>query len=119
MTTYQKDPTDLRNYFDELERGIGHRGASFTDCDRLCWTHDGKGTSRFLFRELKAQGEKQISEGQKWALSSLAKQPNITVWGGRVLEVDQILWKDFQTDEQAIITGAEWKRRVSAWWEGK
>jgi hypothetical protein len=119
VTQLVRRPLDISNYFDELERGIGHRGSSFTDADRICWTHNGKGANRFLFRELKAEGEKELNAGQKWALEALAKVPRVTVWGGRHLGGDRILFRDFANGKQEVITGDTWKSRVHAWWEGE
>lgn len=30
MTQFRKDPSAISNYFDEVERGIGKRGSTFT-----------------------------------------------------------------------------------------
>lgn len=113
------------NAFAELERGIGHRGSSFTDLDSLCWTHDGK-TNRFLIRELKAKGEAKPKPGQWWALQAIAHYPAITVWFARLREDGQILFinmrgnreREPETGQSEVISGAEWKQRVHDWWEG-
>jgi hypothetical protein len=81
VTQLECDPHALSNWFDDVLRGIGRRGSSFTDIDRLTvrgCTHDGH-TRRYLYQEFKRPHE-ACADAQWWVLYDLAREPNATAW---------------------------------------
>lgn len=116
MTQLRKFRDSISNYFDEVERGIGKRGSTFTDVDAV--THD-MDTGRFLFREFKEQGE-ELDKAQRWVLEALAGLPRCTVWFVRRVDAGFIGWAQFGSGRsEEIISEHEYRRRLSAWWEDK
>lgn len=114
MTQLRKFPQSISNYFDDVERGIGKRGSTFTDVDAV--SHD-LDTKRFLFREFK-QPDEPLRDAQRWVLRDLAGLPRCTVWLVRRMGDGLIGWVQFgvgQTIEETI-TEAEYCRRLFAWW---
>jgi hypothetical protein len=114
MSQLRKFPQAISNYFDDVERGVGKRGSTFTDVDAV--SHD-KDTKRFLFREFKHETE-PLSAAQRWVLQDLAGLPRCTVWLVRRLGDGLIGWAQFgvgQTEEE-VITEVEYCRRLFAWW---
>lgn len=119
---YDLDP--ISNWFDSVLAGIGHRGSSFTDIDRLvvrALTHDGL-SRRFLFQEFKRPRE-ECSNGQWWALSDLARQPRTTVWLVRQCEgLESVELTVFFSEPNAGLLKAEtlsieaYRQRFADWW---
>lgn len=115
MTQLRKDPDAISNYFDELLRGIGKRGSTFTDIDAV--THD-KDTGRFLFQEFK-QPTERLHPAQAMMLRDLARVPVFTVWLVRRLNAGRIGWIDFhggRPQHEEIITEREYQARFGSWW---
>lgn len=113
MTQLRNNPASISNYFDEIERGVGKRGSTFTDIDGV--SHD-LDTHRFLFREFKQPGE-PLNKAQRWTLADLATLPRCTVWFLRRLGNDVIGFGHFQSgrrEEQITVT--EYRRRLRCWW---
>jgi hypothetical protein len=129
---YDLDP--ITNYFDRISDGIGHRGSSFSDIDRLdgallppplkdaplVVTHDG-GTPhchRFLIQEYKEEGE-AMGEGQRRTLEALATQEHFTVWQVVRRRDGRVGWKDLAAErakDAETITATEYRARVERWW---
>jgi hypothetical protein len=116
MTTLRRNAADISNYFDRLTQGIGHRGSSFTDVDRLCITHD-LGRGRALFQEFKHEGE-QLPIGQRRALEWLATQPALSVWLVTKRKDGNVALLDFRARQQIVLTESDYQRRFRQWWEG-
>lgn len=118
------DLAPISNWFDSVLAGIGHRGSSFTDVDRLvirALTHDGF-SRRFLFQEFKRPTE-ECSNGQWWALSDLARQPRTTVWLARQCDgLKSIELTVFFSEPSAGLLKAEtlsldaYRQRYADWW---
>lgn len=107
------DLNPISNYFDEIERGIGKRGSTFSDVDGV--SHD-LDTNRFLFREFK-QKDEALTKGQRWLLSALAPLPGCSVWFLRRLGDGLIGWAVFGTGKlEEVITEAEYQERLRRWW---
>jgi hypothetical protein len=111
MTQRRNDRDAISNYFDEIERGIGKRGSSFTDVDAV--THD-RDTDRFLFREFKHAGER-LTDGQLIMLRALATLPNCTVWIVRKLD-DGCIGVGLPDRPQEQVTVADYRERLRCWW---
>ncbi len=113
MTQLRKFRDSISNYFDEIERGIGKRGSTFTDIDAC--SHD-LDTHRFLFREFKQPGE-GLDKAQRWILRDLANLPGCTVWFLRRLDLDRIDFGHFGSGRRAeVINVFEYRRRLACWW---
>jgi hypothetical protein len=113
MTQLRKFRDAISNYFDDLERGIGPRGSTFTDVDAV--SHDAP-TKRFLFREFKHDGE-DLSKAQVWTLRELATLPGCTVWFVRRRDDGWIGFAVFGSGQaEEAITVEEYRRRLAAWW---
>jgi hypothetical protein len=113
MTQLRKFRDSISNYFDELERGIGKRGSTFTDVDAV--THDME-TGRFLFREFKYDGE-PLDPAQEWVLKELAGLPRCTVWFLRRLPDSLIGWSEFGSGRpEEVISEYEYRERLRRWW---
>ncbi len=113
MTQLRKYRDSISNYFDEVERGVGKRGSSFTDVDAI--SHD-KDTHRFLFREFKHKDE-PLDPAQRWVLADLAHLPGCTVWFVRRLGRGLIGWARFGSGKcEETITEGEYRRRLHCWW---
>jgi hypothetical protein len=114
MTQLRKFPHAISNYFDEIERGIGKRGSTFSDVDAI--SHD-LDTKRFLFREFKQPGE-LLHEPQRWLFRDLAGLSRCTVWLVRRMEDGQIGWAQFGVGQRCeeVISVTEYQRRLFAWW---
>jgi len=116
MTQLRKFRDAVSNYFDDIERGIGKRGSTFTDVDAV--SHD-MDTKRFLFREFKVQGE-ELSTAQRWVLRDLAELPRCTVWFVRRLDNHMLGWAQFGSGRyEETITVDEYRRRLAQWWAGE
>jgi len=117
MTQLRKFRDSISNYFDEIERGIGKRGSTFTDVDAV--SHDGD-TGRFLFREFKADNE-PLDKAQAWVLRELAHLPKCTVWFVRRLDAGFIGWAQFGSgqQEEEVISIEEYQERLRCWWAGR
>ena len=116
MTQLRKHRDAISNYFDQLERGIGKRGSTFTDVDAV--SHDGD-TRRFLFREFKQDGER-LDPAQRWVLRELAHLPGCTVWFVRKRDDGRIGWAVFGSGRrEAAITEADYRRRLQGWWDNQ
>lgn len=115
MTQLRKFRDSVSNYFDELERGIGKRGSTFTDVDAI--THD-KDTGCFLFREFKREGE-PLADAQRWVLRELAGLPRCTVWFVRQRDDGQIGFAVFGSGEpEHVISEDEYRQKLNDWWYG-
>ena len=115
MTQLRKFRDNVSNYFDDIERGIGKRGSSFTDVDAL--SHDGD-TGRFLFREFKVDGE-TLDKAQEWTLTELSWLDKCTVWLVRKRADGMIGWAVFRAEgvtPEKPITVREYQRRLKQWW---
>lgn len=113
MTQLRKFRDSISNYFDEIERGIGKRGSTFTDVDAV--SHDID-THRFLFREFKQQGER-LDKAQRWVLTDLADLPCCTVWFLRRIDGRQIGFGQFRSGRrEEIISESEYRERLRRWW---
>jgi hypothetical protein len=127
VTQLRKDPDAISNRFDAILAGVGHRGSSFTDIDRIvvaALTHDGY-SRRFLFQEFKHPGE-ECPTGQWWALYDLARQPNTSVWLVTECEdlerVDWIAFKEVPKDgilTAETISIETYRERFANWWNQK
>ena len=127
MTQLRKDPEAISNRFDAILAGVGHRGSSFTDIDRLvvaALTHDGY-SRRFLFQEFKRVGE-DCPTGQWWALYNLARQPNTSVWLVKECDdlefVEWIAFKEVPKDgllTAETISIETYRERFTEWWDQK
>jgi hypothetical protein len=127
VTQLRKDPEAISNRFDAILAGVGHRGSSFTDIDRLvvaALTHDGY-SRRFLFQEFKRVGE-ECPIGQWWALYDLARQPNTSVWLVKECEdlefIECVTFKEVPKD--GILTAERlsldtYRERFADWWNQK
>ena len=115
MTQLRKFRDSISNYFDEIERGIGKRGSTFTDVDAV--SHD-KDTGRFLFREFK-EAQEPLHKAQVWVLRDLATLPRCTVWMVRRIDHQHIGLGVFGSGRpEERITVDEYRRRLAAWWHG-
>ena len=113
MTQRRNHFDAVSNYFDDIERGIGKRGSSFTDIDGMSHDRDG---DRFLFREFKTNGE-QMDIHQYEALKALARLPKCTVWFLRKLGDGKIRFGAIGSNEPGeIISEEEYKQRLRKWW---
>lgn len=115
MTQLRKHRDAISNYFDDLVRGLGKRGSTFTDIDAV--THD-KDTSRFLFQEFK-QADEPLHPAQAMVLRDLAGLPRCTVWFVRRVPNGRIGWMEYRPGApqlEEIITEREYKARFAAWW---
>lgn len=117
MTQLRKFRDSISNYFDNLERGIGKRGSTFTDVDAI--THDAD-TKRFLFREFKEPTE-LLDKAQHWTLTELAGLPRCEVWFVRRMDGGLIGWYRFPAtaDDEVVITEAEYRELLAGWWRGE
>ena len=116
VTQLRKFRDSISNWFDEIERGVGKRGSTFTDVDAI--THD-KDTKRFLFREFKRKGER-LDKAQRWVLSDLAGLPGCTVWFVRKEDDDHVGWARFGSGlKEQVITVPEYRIKLAHWWANK
>jgi len=116
MTQLRKQRDSISNWLDDIERGIGKRGSTFTDIDAC--SHDAQ-THRFLFRELKQPGE-ALDKAQRWILSDLAHLPGCTVWFIRRLESGCIGFGHFRSGRrEEVISVFEYRRRLQCWWNNE
>ena len=117
MTQLRKFPDDISNYFDEIEKGIGKRGSSFSNLDAV--SHDGDKPERFLFREFKHESE-DLDPAQKWALEGLARLPRCTVLVIRKLNSGIIELSVFMPKRnkwhKKTITVSEYQSKIKHWW---
>lgn len=113
MTQLRKYPHAISNFFDEIEKGLGKRGSTFTDIDGI--SHD-KDTKRFLFREFKQPNER-LHPAQRMVLRDLAGLPRCTVWFLRRLRDGRIGFAQFGSGRlEEAITVEEYRARVRRWW---
>jgi hypothetical protein len=146
MTQRRNDPGCITNYFDRVLAGVGHRGSSFIDIDRVDWaplvfTQDD-GTGRVLVQEFKHE-EEPTNMGQLRALIGLVRiSPAITVWMVTKYGDGHIGWRDLRewltyvrarpgvtdyasawtTGPGAVmetITAVEYRTRFHAWWNNQ
>jgi hypothetical protein len=120
------DPNSLSNWFDRQLTGIGHRGSSFTDLDRLDWSPmvftQNDVTGRVLVQEFKQDGEKK-NPAQFRALRGLARiaPQKLSVWCVVRRRDGFIGWCDVatfvRTKQTEIITLDEFRGRFRRWWE--
>lgn len=123
MTVLRRDPSSITNYFDELFRGIGHRGSSFMDLDNACFcvSHDGE-TKRALIMEFKDKDE-PCSKGQQRVLEGLTElSDRITCWylqrqSGGVVHFAE--YRKGATQCMERITEPECRERYRQWWDGE
>lgn len=116
MTQLRKFRDSISNYFDEIERGIGKRGSTFTDVDAI--THD-MDTHRFLFREFK-QPHERLDKAQRWVLRDLANLPRCTVWFLRRMDGGLIGFGQFGSGRpEEVITEDEYRDRLRRWWNAE
>lgn len=122
MTRLLRDPTDISNYIDSLTDGIGARGSSFRDVDRLTLVHNGGGAARFLFQELKWRDEWEgQTQGQvaslEWAMSDLAQSSeSFSVWRV-IVEPDMTLTvKDYRSGVEKRLTPEQYRAAFQKWW---
>lgn len=113
MSQLRKFRDSISNYFDEIERGVGKRGSTFSDVDAV--SHDME-TRRFLFREFKEDGE-LLDKAQMWILRDLAKLPRCTVWVVRRNGDGVILFEHEPYSVGVAIGVDEYRARLSAWWQ--
>jgi hypothetical protein len=112
MTFYRKDPGSISNHFDEIFKGIGLRGSSFTDIDKLWIVHDVK-TRRFLMFEFKNRGE-ILNSSQELTLTEFAKLPgckSIAIWWNDNDDYKVIYYPDDRVGERAL------QSMLRDWWE--
>jgi hypothetical protein len=112
MTQIRCAPASISNYFDDLLKGIGHRGSSFTDIDAA--THD-EATDRWLFQEFKGPDE-TLNRGQARHLLGLARQDYATVWCVRKRHDGYLDWCDVRSRQSGVITTGEYQARFRRWW---
>lgn len=113
VTQRRNDPDSIRNHFDRIAEGIGHRGSSFSDLDAI--SHDGR-THRFLVQEFKRPNE-MMSAAQRALLTDLAKEPRFTVWFLMKMNEGEIVWSDFLSLSPEIITAEQYRERLREWWD--
>jgi hypothetical protein len=114
MTQLRHCKCGASNLLDEIERDIGHRGSSFMDFDAV--SHDMR-THRFLVRELKRPNE-ALNAGERITLRDLALEPRFTVWYLQLWSTGEIAWIDMRVELVDVISKAEYRERVRAWWDG-
>lgn len=122
MTQLRANPYSLTNYFDDVLRGVGARGSSFSDIDRIdaapvVITHDGP-THRFLIQEFKREGER-LTRGQERLLEDVAKTPLFSAWLVVARNDGRFDWTDFaasDSTEPETLTRDEYRERFRAWW---
>jgi hypothetical protein len=114
MTQLRSNPAAISNYFDDLIRGIGKRGSTFTDIDAV--THD-LDTKRFLFQEFKHEGE-ALCTAQRWVLNDLADLPRCTVWVARVLDTTPLTSIELEIVGHGtrIVTEHGYRCLFAHWW---
>lgn len=125
MTQLRNAPSDISNYFDRLLHGIGHRGSSFMDIDRIdCCpirvTHDGQ-THRFLYQEFKHEGEAS-NAGQRRTLEALAIVPENTVWVVIKRRDGRLDWGQLTAGRQTqlyTISEVDYRSRYRRWWDNQ
>jgi hypothetical protein len=123
MTQRRNNPDATTNYFDRLLDGIGHRGSSFCDVDRMdgrpvvAITHDGQ-THRFLLQEFKREGE-PASAAQSWLLECVARVPEFTVWVVVKMNDGSIVWLDVAVGEIDKLSEREYQDRFRLWWRNQ
>jgi hypothetical protein len=122
MSQLLKNPSDISNYIDELTSGIGARGSSFRDVDRLTVVHNGGHAGRFLFQELKWREEwDNQTPGQfrslTWTLEDLVSASSrFTVWRV-IVEFDWSLTvKDFRKNIEKNLTAEGYQAAFKKWW---
>ena len=114
MTQLRFHPGSISNYFDDVLKGIGKRGSSFSDIDAV--SHDRE-TRRFLIQEFKAEGE-PVTLGQHWMLKDLAQIPqHFTVWHV-VRRADGLIGFAIYGEPLLVISVEEYQRRFRCWWYG-
>jgi len=122
MTKLLRAPTDISNYIDDLTAGLGARGSSFRDVDRLTVVHNGGGRPRFLFQELKWRGElDNQTDGQTssldWLMKDLVRASiSFTIWRV-VIEPDRTLTvKDYRANIEKNLSPEEYRAAYRRWW---
>jgi hypothetical protein len=118
MTQLRKKKDAISNYFDDLLKGIGHRGSSFMDVD--AFTHDAL-TKRWLVQEFK-NNEEPLDKAQLWMLRDLATLPkHFTVWLVRRRDDGFLDWADCRDVRatRTVISVAEYQQKFRDWWNPK
>lgn len=116
MSQLRKFRDAVSNYFDEIERGIGPRGSTFTDVDAV--SHDAP-TKRFLFREFK-NGMEPLDKAQAWVCRDLATLDRCTVWFVRRRDDGLIGFAVFGSGQpEAEITVDEYLDHLRRWWNNQ
>lgn len=124
VTEYRKDPHSIRNWYDKLVDGIGHRKSSFCDVDvmeftptRLMIAHN-RSASRALVVELKHEHERMLA-GQEETLRWLASRSGFTVWLVTQRVDNMVGWNDFALSPSVpsvSITRGQFRDKYHRWW---
>lgn len=124
MSRLLRNPDDISNHIDRLLDGIGARGSSFRDADRLTIVHNGGKPARFLFQELKWREEwDNQTPGQMnslgWMLRDLAQITPFTV----VVTIVEPDWnltvRDYRFATERTYTPDEYREWFRGWWYPK
>jgi hypothetical protein len=124
MTQLRRDPGHIGNWFERLYDGIGFRGSSFSDVDKIdldAITHDqGPPCHRYLIQEYKHEGE-QVGNGQAILLRALAREERVTVFQCELVrDLEHIWWTDLLYPEsRALITCEQLRQRYEDWWHDR
>jgi len=124
MTQLLRDPSDISNYVDRLVEGIGLRGSSFRDVDRLTVVHNGGQSARFLFQELKWRSEwDDQTPGQKssleWMMKDLARLPGVTACVLIVEDDGGVTVRNYGTQTQRRMSDVAYRDWFQNWWHPK
>lgn len=108
----------ISNYFDALFKGIGHRGSSFMDLDRVDYhAVQDDATGRLLIFEFKGPHEKTNVGQWRTLKGTIGISPKIEAWALRLRSDGRIDFFDIRRSTAIeIIEPAECQRRYSAWW---
>lgn len=116
MTKYRKNPEDISNHIDDVLDGIGARGSSFTDVDRLTMVHNGTAKPpRFLLQELKWGGE-ECDSSKRWLLRDAARIPHVDAWLTRVIDSNTIEVTVYPSSEPRQLSNKEYRELFADWW---
>lgn len=113
MGQYRSRPDHPGNYIDRITDGVGQRGSSLSDVDRLTIVHNGIHPPRFLFQELKWERE-SLSAAAKWWLGDLDELPGVDVWVTRVYDDGTLEVTD--RDTATRLDAQEYRDRFGQWW---
>lgn len=123
MTKLRRDTQDISNYIDDLTDGIGDRGSSFRDVDRLTVVHDGK-RGRWLYQSLKWRAEwEHMTDRERrshdWNLSALACLPPFTALRVVVEPNGDLTVYNYRTNKEHRLLPAAYTDAFQRWWKGR